>query len=146
MKISINWLKDYLETDHTPEEISEILTNLGLEVEKISDFESIKGGLKGVVADEVLECGKHPNADRLKITSIDIGDNKICEIVCGAPNIEKGQIVPVATVGSKIYTNEGVEIKIKKSKIRGVVSNGMVCAEDEIGLGDSHEGLSLIHI
>ena len=144
MKISINWLKDYLETDHTPEEISEILTNLGLEVEKISDFESIKGGLKGVVAGKVLECGKHPNADRLKVTSIDIGGNEVFEIVCGAPNIEKGQIVPVATVGSKIYTNEGIEIKIKKSKIRGVVSNGMVCAEDEIGLGDSHEGIMVL--
>ncbi len=144
MKISINWLKDYLETDHTPEEISEILTNLGLEVEKISDFESIKGGLKGVVAGKVLECGKHPNADRLKVTSIDIGSNEVFEIVCGAPNIEKGQIVPVATVGSKIYTNEGIEIKIKKSKIRGVVSNGMVCAEDEIGLGDSHEGIMVL--
>jgi len=144
VKISINWLKDYLETDHTPEEISEILTNLGLEVEKISDFESIKGGLKGVVAGKVLECGKHPNADRLKVTSIDIGSNEVFEIVCGAPNIEKGQIVPVATVGSKIYTNEGIEIKIKKSKIRGVVSNGMVCAEDEIGLGDSHEGIMVL--
>ena len=144
MKISINWLKDYLETDHTPEEISEILTNLGLEVEKISDFESIKGGLKGVVAGKVLECGQHPNADRLKVTSIDIGSNEVFEIVCGAPNIEKGQIVPVATVGSKIYTNEGIEIKIKKSKIRGVVSNGMVCAEDEIGLGDSHEGIMVL--
>ena len=144
MKISINWLKDYLETDHTPEEISEILTNLGLEVEKISDFESIKGGLKGVVAGKVLECDKHPNADRLKVTSIDIGGNEVFEIVCGAPNIEKGQIVPVATVGSKIYTNEGIEIKIKKSKIRGVVSNGMVCAEDEIGLGDSHEGIMVL--
>ena len=144
MKISINWLKDYLETDHTPEEISLILTNLGLEVEKISDFESIKGGLKGVVAGKVLECGKHPNADRLKVTSIDIGSNEVFEIVCGAPNIEKGQIVPVATVGSKIYTNEGLEIKIKKSKIRGVVSNGMVCAEDEIGLGDSHEGIMVL--
>ena len=144
MKISINWLKDYLETDHTPEEISEILTNLGLEVEKISDFESIKGGLKGVIAGKVLECGKHPNADRLKVTSIDIGSSEVFEIVCGAPNIEKGQIVPVATVGSKIYTNEGIEIKIKKSKIRGVVSNGMVCAEDEIGLGDSHEGIMVL--
>jgi len=144
VKISINWLKDYLETDHTPEEISEILTNLGLEVEKISDFESIEGGLKGVVAGKVLECGKHPNADRLKVTSIDIGSNEVLEIICGAPNIEKGQIVPVATVGSKIYTNEGIEIKIKKSKIRGVVSNGMVCAEDEIGLGDSHEGIMVL--
>ena len=144
MKISINWLKDYLKTDHSPEEISEILTNLGLEVEKISSFESIKGGLAGVVAGKVLECGKHPNADRLKVTSIDIGNNKVCEIVCGAPNIDKGQIVPVATVGSKIYTNQGEEIKIKKSKIRGVISNGMVCAEDEIGLGDSHEGIMVL--
>ena len=92
----------------------------------------------------MLECGKHPNADRLKVTSIDIGNNEVFEIVCGAPNIEKGQIVPVATVGSKIYTNEGIEIKIKKSKIRGVVSNGMVCAEDEIGLGDSHEGIMVL--
>ncbi len=144
MKISINWLKDYLKTDHSPEEISEILTNLGLEVEKISSFESIKGGLAGVVAGKVLECGKHPNADRLKVTSIDIGNNEVCEIVCGAPNIDKGQIVPVATVGSKIYTNQGEEIKIKKSKIRGVISNGMVCAEDEIGLGDSHEGIMVL--
>ena len=144
MKISINWLKDYLKTDHSPEEISEILTNLGLEVEKISSFESIKGGLAGVVAGKVLECGKHPNADRLKVTSIDIGNNKVCEIVCGAPNIDKGQIVPVATVGSKIYTNQGEEIKIKKSKIRGVISNGMVCAEDEIGFGDSHEGIMVL--
>ena len=115
MKISINWLKDFIKTDHSPEEISEILTNLGLEVEKISSFESIKGGLAGVVAGRVLECGKHPNADRLKVTSIDIGDNEVCEIVCGAPNIDKGQIVPVATVGSKLYTNQGEEIKIKKS-------------------------------
>ena len=144
MKISINWLKDYLQTDHTPKEISEILTNLGLEVEKISSFESIKGGLAGVVAGKVLECGKHPNADRLKVTSIDIGDNEVYEIVCGAPNIDKGQIVPVATVGSKIYTNQGEEIKIKKSKIRGVISNGMVCAENEIGLGDSHEGIMVL--
>ena len=144
MKISINWLKDFIKTDHSPEEISEILTNLGLEVEKISSFESIKGGLAGVVAGKVLECGKHPNADRLKVTSIDIGNNEVCEIVCGAPNIDKGQIVPVATVGSKIYTNQGEEIKIKKSKIRGVISNGMVCAEDEIGLGDSHEGIMVL--
>jgi len=144
VKISINWLKDFIKTDHSPEEISEILTNLGLEVEKISSFESIKGGLAGVVAGKVLKCGKHPNADRLKVTSIDIGDNEVCEIVCGAPNIDKGQIVPVATVGSKIYTNQGEEIKIKKSKIRGVISNGMVCAEDEIGLGDSHEGIMVL--
>ena len=144
MKISINWLKEYLETNSQPEEISEILTNLGLEVEKLSLFESVKGGLNGVVAGKVLECGKHPDADRLKVTSIDLGDNVISEIVCGAPNIEKGQIVPVAKVGTKIYTSHGTEIKIKKSKIRGVVSNGMVCAEDEIGLGQSHDGIMIL--
>ena len=144
MKISINWLKEYVQTDSNPVEISEILTNLGLEVEKIESFESIKGGLEGVIAGKVIECVKHPNADRLKLTSIDLGNNQISEIVCGAPNIEKGQMVPVAVVGSKIYTNEGVEIKIKKSKIRGVVSNGMVCAEDEIGLGDSHDGIMIL--
>lgn len=145
MKISFNWLKDYIETDSTPDQISEILTNLGLEVEKLSPFESIKGGLKGVIAGKVLECTKHPNADRLKVTSIDLGNNNISEIVCGAPNIKKGQVVPVAPVGSKIYTNEGIEIKIKKSKIRGVLSNGMVCAEDEIGLGDSHDGIMVLN-
>ena len=144
MKISINWLKDYVETNSQPEEISEILTNLGLEVEKLSLFESVKGGLNGVVAGKVLQCEKHPDADRLKVTSIDLGDNEISEIVCGAPNIEKGQIVPVAKVGSKIYTTEGTEIKIKKSKIRGIVSNGMVCAEDEIGLGQSHDGIMIL--
>ncbi|MFL2622539.1 MAG: phenylalanine--tRNA ligase subunit beta [Candidatus Marisimplicoccus sp.] len=144
MKISINWLKDYVESVSNPEEISEILTNLGLEVEKLSTFESVKGGLNGVVAGKVLECIKHPDADRLKVTSIDLGNNEILEIVCGAPNIEKGQIVPVAKVGSKIYTNDGTEIKIKKSKIRGVVSNGMVCAEDEIGLGESHDGIMVL--
>ena len=145
MKISINWLKEYVETNSQPEEISEILTNLGLEVEKLSLFESVKGGLNGVVAGKVLECGKHPDADRLKVTSIDLGDNEISEIVCGAPNIEKGQIVPVAKVGCKIYTSDGTEIKIKKSKIRGVVSNGMVCAEDEIGLGQSHDGIMILN-
>ena len=144
MKISINWLKEYIQTESNPVEISEILTNLGLEVEKIDSFESVKGGLEGVVAGKVIKCEKHPNADRLKLTSIDLGNNQISEIVCGAPNIEKGQIVPVAVVGSKIYTNDGTEIKIKKSKIRGVVSNGMVCAEDEIGLGDSHDGIMVL--
>ena len=144
MKISINWLKEYLETKSNPEEISDILTNLGLEVEKILPFESVKGGLSGVVAGKVLKCEKHPNADRLKVTSIDLGNNETSEIVCGAPNIMEGQIVPIAKVGSKIYTNGGDEIKIKKSKIRGVVSNGMVCAEDEIGLGESHDGIMVL--
>jgi phenylalanyl-tRNA synthetase beta chain len=144
VKISINWLKEYLESKSNPEEISDILTNLGLEVEKILPFESVKGGLTGVVAGKVLKCEKHPNADRLKVTSIDLGNNETSEIVCGAPNIMEGQIVPVAKVGSKIYTSGGDEIKIKKSKIRGVVSNGMVCAEDEIGLGESHDGIMVL--
>lgn len=144
MKISINWLKEYLETKSNPEEISDILTNLGLEVEKILPFESVKGGLTGVVAGKVLKCEKHPNADRLKVTSIDLGNNETSEIVCGAPNIMEGQIVPIAKVGSKIYSNGGDEIKIKKSKIRGVVSNGMVCAEDEIGLGECHDGIMVL--
>mgnify|MGYP005739797697 FL=1 len=144
MKISINWLKEYVQTESNPNEISRILTNLGLEVEKIDFFETVKGGLKGIVAGKVIKCEKHPNADRLKLTTIDLGENQISEIVCGAPNIEEGQIVPVAIVGTKIFGTDGTEIKIKKSKIRGVVSNGMVCAEDEIGLGDSHDGIMIL--
>mgnify|MGYP001229037410 CR=1 FL=1 len=144
MKVSYNWLKDYLDIDKPVDEVSEILTNLGLEVEKVEDFESIKGSLEGIIVGEVLSCQKHPNADRLKLTNIDLGEKGKFEIVCGAPNIEKGQKVPVATIGSVIYTNSGEKIKISKSKIRGVVSNGMVCAEDEIGLGESHEGIMVL--
>ena len=144
MKVSYNWLKDYLDIDKPVDEVSEILTNLGLEVEKVEDFESIKGSLEGVIVGEVLTCKKHPNADRLKLTNIDLGKEGEFEIVCGAPNISKGQKVAVATVGAVIYTNSGEKIKISKSKIRGVVSNGMVCAEDEIGLGDSHDGIMVL--
>ena len=144
MKVSYNWLKDYLDIDKPVDEVSEILTNLGLEVEKVEDFESIKGSLEGIIVGEVLSCKKHPNADRLKLTNIDLGKKGKFEIVCGAPNISKGQKVPVATIGSTIYTNSGEKIKISKSKIRGVVSNGMVCAEDELGLGDSHDGIMVL--
>ena len=144
MKVSYNWLKDYLDIDKPVDEVSEILTNLGLEVEKVEDFESIKGSLEGIIVGEVLTCKKHPNADRLKLTNIDLGKEGKFEIVCGAPNISKGQKVAVATVGSVIFTNSGEKIKISKSKIRGVVSNGMVCAEDEIGLGDSHDGIMVL--
>ncbi len=144
MKVSYNWLKDYLDINKPVDEVAEILTNLGLEVEKVEDFESIKGSLEGIVVGEVLSCKKHPNADRLKLTNIDLGKEGQYEIVCGAPNISKGQKVPVATVGSVIYTNSGEKIKISKSKIRGIVSNGMVCAEDEIGLGDSHDGIMVL--
>ena len=144
MKVSYNWLKDYIDIDKPVDEVSEILTNLGLEVEKVEDFESIKGSLEGIIVGEVLSCKKHPNADRLKLTNIDLGKEGKFEIVCGAPNISKGQKVPVATVGSVIYTNSGEKIKILKSKIRGVVSNGMVCAEDEIGLSTSHDGIMVL--
>ena len=144
MKVSYNWLKDYIDIDKPVDEVSEILTNLGLEVEKVEDFESIKGSLEGIIVGEVLSCKKHPNADRLKLTNIDLGKEGKFEIVCGAPNISKGQKVAVATVGSVIYTNSGEKIKISKSKIRGVVSNGMVCAEDEIGLSTSHDGIMVL--
>tara|TARA_B110001454_G_scaffold106949_1_gene100680 strand:+ start:33151 stop:35559 length:2409 start_codon:yes stop_codon:yes gene_type:complete len=144
VKVSYNWLKDYIDIDKPVDEVSEILTNLGLEVEKVEDFESIKGSLEGIIVGEVLSCKKHPNADRLKLTNIDLGKKGKFKIVCGAPNISKGQKVPVATVGSVIYTNSGEKIKISKSKIRGVVSNGMVCAEDEIGLGKSHDGIMVL--
>ncbi len=144
MKVSYNWLKEYLDINKPVDEVSEILTNLGLEVEKVEDYESIKGSLEGIIVGEVLSCKKHPNADRLKLTNIDLGEKGKFEIVCGAPNIEKGQKVPVATIGSVIYTNSGEKIKILKSKIRGIVSNGMVCAEDEIGLGKSHEGIMVL--
>jgi len=144
VKVSYNWLKDYIDIDKPVDEVSEILTNLGLEVEKVEDFESIKGSLEGIIVGEVLSCKKHPNADRLKLTNIDLGKEGKFEIVCGAPNISKGQKVAVATVGSVIYTNSGEKIKISKSKIRGVVSNGMVCAEDEIGLSTSHDGIMVL--
>ena len=144
MKVSYNWLKDYIDIDKPVDEVSEILTNLGLEVEKVEDFESIKGSLEGIIVGEVLSCKKHPNADRLKLTNIDLGKEGKFEIVCGAPNISKGQKVAVATVGSVIYTNSGEKIKISKSKIRGVVSNGMVCSEDEIGLSNSHDGIMVL--
>jgi len=144
VKVSYNWLKDYIDIDKPVDEVSEILTNLGLEVEKVEDFESIKGSLEGIIVGEVLSCKKHPNADKLKLTNIDLGKEGKFEIVCGAPNISKGQKVPVATVGSVIYSNSGEKIKISKSKIRGVVSNGMVCAEDEIGLSNSHDGIMVL--
>ena len=144
MKVSYNWLKDYIDIDKPVDEVSEILTNLGLEVEKVEDFESIKGSLEGIIVGEVLSCKKHPNADRLKLTNIDLGKEGKFKIVCGAPNISKGQKVAVATVGSVIYTNSGEKIKISKSKIRGVVSNGMVCSEDEIGLSNSHDEIMVL--
>ncbi|WP_242206237.1 phenylalanine--tRNA ligase subunit beta [Aestuariivivens insulae] len=144
MKISYNWLKQFIKTDWAPEQISELLTDLGLEVEGVEDYQSVKGGLQGVVIGEVLTCEKHPNADKLKVTTVDIGGDEPLQIVCGAPNVAKGQKVPVATIGSTLYTEEGESWIIKKGKIRGEASHGMICAEDELGLGKSHDGIMVL--
>ncbi len=143
MKISYNWLKEYINTDLPPATIAEILTDTGLEVEGVEEIETIKGGLRGVVIGEVLTCEPHPNADRLKKTTVNVGNGEPLQIVCGAPNVAAGQKVPVATVGTTIYTDEG-DFKIKKSKIRGEVSQGMICAEDELNLGGSHDGIMVL--
>ncbi|WP_400073071.1 phenylalanine--tRNA ligase subunit beta [Zobellia russellii] len=144
MQISYNWLKDFLKLDWDSQKTGELLTDLGLEVEGITPFESIKGGLKGIVVGHVLTCEKHPNADKLKVTTVDIGTGTPLHIVCGAPNVAKGQKVPVATVGTTLYTPEGKAWKIGKGKIRGEESHGMICAEDELGLGSSHEGILVL--
>lgn len=144
MKISNNWLKDYIKTDLTTEKIGAYLTDIGLEVEGIDKFESIKGSLKGIIVGKVLTCEKHPNADKLSKTTVDIGNNTILNIVCGAPNVAAGQIVAVAVVGTTLYDKTGSSFTINKTKIRGEVSEGMICAEDEIGLGDSHDGIMVL--
>ncbi|NNK19756.1 MAG: phenylalanine--tRNA ligase subunit beta [Flavobacteriaceae bacterium] len=144
MQISYNWLKQFLQLDWEPTRVAELLTDLGLEVEGIADFESIPGGLKGVVVGHVTDCIKHPNADKLKLTTVDIGNNTPLQIVCGAPNVAKGQKVPVATIGTTLHMNNGESLKIKKGKIRGEVSEGMICAEDELGLGEDHEGIMIL--
>lgn len=145
MKISYNWLKEYIKINSSQElpnynETSTILTDIGLEVEGVEEFESIKGGLKGLVIGEVLSCGKHPNADKLSVTKVDIGKENPLDIVCGAPNVATGQKVVVATVGTTLYDGNDSFV-IKKSKIRGEASVGMICAEDELGLGKSHDGI-----
>lgn len=144
MKISYNWLKEYIKTTASPDEIAVLLTNCGLEVESLEKFESIKGGLAGVVVGEVKTKEKHPDADRLSLTTVDIGNDTPLHIVCGAPNVAAGQKVLVATVGSTLYPSEGDPITIKKSKIRGQASEGMICAEDELGLGASHDGIMVL--
>lgn len=144
MKISNNWLKDYITTDLKSEKIGEYLTDIGLEVEGIEDFENIKGSLEGIMVGKVLTCEKHPNADKLKKTTVDIGNGKILNIVCGAPNVEAGQTVPVAVVGTKIYAKDGSFFQIKEAKIRGEISQGMICAEDELGLSDDHDGIMVL--
>jgi phenylalanyl-tRNA synthetase beta chain len=144
MKISYNWIKQFIDIDWDAEKTGELLTDLGLEVEGIEKFETVKGGLKGVITGKVLEVFKHPNADKLSVTKVDLGDGKAVQIVCGATNVAAGQIVPVATIGTVLYDKEGNEFKIKKGKIRGEESYGMICAEDELGLGDSHDGIMVL--
>ena len=144
MKISINRLKKYIALEQSTDQIAEMLTQSGLEVEGVEKFESIKGGLEGIVIGEVLSCEKHPNADKLSLTRVDIGQQNPSPIVCGAPNVAKGQKVLVATVGATLYPTEGDSFQIKKAKIRGEVSEGMICAEDELGLGKSHDGILVL--
>jgi phenylalanyl-tRNA synthetase beta chain len=142
MKLSYNWLKQYVDLDVDPNELSTILTDIGLEVEGMEKFQSVKGGLEGVMIGEVLTCEPHSNADKLSVTKVKVGD-EILPIVCGAPNVAAGQKVLVATVGTVLYDGDN-EFKIKKTKIRGEVSEGMICAEDELGLGDSHDGIMVL--
>jgi len=144
MNISLAWLKQFISLEEPAEEVGVMLTNVGLEVESIENYETIKGGLEGMVIGEVLTCEKHPDADKLSITTVDIGKGQISPIVCGAPNVGKGQKVVVATVGATLYPTEGEAFTIKKAKIRGAVSEGMICAEDEIGLGKSHDGIMVL--
>jgi phenylalanyl-tRNA synthetase beta chain len=143
MKISYNWLKQYIDFEITPEDLSAILTDIGLEVEGMSAFQSVKGGLEGIVVGEVKTCIKHPNADKLSKTEVDIGIGNLLPVVCGAPNVAAGQKVLVATVGTKLYAGDE-SFTIGRSKIRGEISEGMICAEDELGLGTSHEGIMVL--
>lgn len=140
MKVSYNWLREYVQTDLTPEQMSTILTDTGLEVEGLEKIESVKGGLKGVFVGEVLTCEQHPDADRLKVTTVSVGGDPL-NIVCGAPNVAVGLKVAVATIGTTIYLEDDKDFKIKESKIRGQVSQGMLCSEDELGLGAGGDGI-----
>ncbi len=143
MQISYNWLKDYAAFAQGPEELSVLLTNCGLEVEALERHESVRGGMKGVVTGKVLSCEKHPNADKLSLARVDVGGNEPLSIVCGAPNVEEGQKVLVALAGTTLYTDKG-EFPVKRAKIRGKMSEGMICAEDELGIGDTHEGIMVL--
>ena len=144
MTISYNWLSEYLPEIIEPEKLSKILTSIGLEVESLEKFESVKGGLEGLVIGEVLECEKHPNADKLSVTKVNVGSGELLQIVCGAPNVAVGQKVVVATVGTTIYPSTGEPLTMRVAKIRSVESYGMICAEDEIGLGASHAGILIL--
>lgn len=144
MTISYNWLKEYIDLPESPEATGEILTSTGLEVEHVDLFETIKGGLEGLLIGEVVTCAKHPNADKLSITTVNVGGDKLLPIVCGAPNVAAGQKVIVAVPGTTLYPKHGEPFTIKSTKIRGEVSEGMICAEDEIGIGESHAGIIVL--
>lgn len=144
MKISYQWLKQFININESPEKVGKMLTGVGLEVEAIYPVETVKGGLAGVVIGHVLTCQKHPNADKLSLTTVDIGGGVVAPIVCGAPNVAAGQKVLVATVGATLYPTQGEPFTIKKAKIRGEASEGMICAEDELGLGTSHDGIMVL--
>jgi len=144
MKVSYNWLKQFIKIDWNSEETAALLTDLGLEVETVDKYQSVKGGLEGIVIGHVLTCVPHPDADRLKVTTVDLGDGVPVQIVCGASNVAAGQKVPVATIGTVLYDKEGNSFTIKKGKIRGQESHGMICAEDELGLGESHDGIMVL--
>ena len=143
MNISYNWLKDYVDFDLSPEELSAALTSIGLETGGIEEVQTIKGGLEGLVIGKVLTCVDHPNSDHLHITTVDLGEAEPAQIVCGAANVAAGQYVVVATLGTVLYSGDE-SFTIKKSKIRGVESFGMICAEDEIGIGTSHDGIIVL--
>ncbi len=144
MNLSVNWLRDYLSFDYSVEQLSEILTAIGLEVAKVHEYSSVKGGLEGVVIGKVLTKKQHENADRLSVTTVDLGGDEPVQIVCGAPNVAAGQTVVVATVGATLYPAGADSFDIKKSKIRGESSYGMICAEDELGIGQSHDGIMVL--
>ncbi|MDE5784973.1 MAG: phenylalanine--tRNA ligase subunit beta, partial [Duncaniella sp.] len=143
MNISYKWLKQYVNLPLSAQEVADALTSIGLETGSVEEVESIRGGLKGIVIGKVLTCVEHPNSDHLHITTVDLGDGEPTQIVCGAPNVAAGQTVVVATVGCTLYDGDK-EFNIKKSKIRGVESSGMICAEDEIGVGTSHDGIIVL--
>ena len=144
MTTSLNWLKQYIDINLSPEETGDLLTSLGLEVEGMEEIETIKGGLEGIIVGQVKECIKHPNADKLSLTKVDVGNSGPLQIVCGAPNVATGQKVMVATIGTKLYPAEGEPFTIKKGKIRGEASEGMICAEDELGIGNDHSGIIVL--
>ena len=143
MNISYNWLKKFIDFDLSPLELADALTSIGLEVGGVEEIQAIKGGLEGLVIGEVLTCEPHPNSDHMHVTNVNLGTGEPVQIVCGAPNVAAGQKVIVATIGTKLYDGDDC-FTIKKSKLRGIESCGMICAEDEIGIGTDHSGIIVL--